>query len=67
MQKDNFSPFSAANVIKNPFLFTEICHFLSMNFNFIYLIVKITALRNLHRFIISLKLYFLYLIAMFIL
>ena len=65
MQKDKFSPFSAANVIKNPF-YSEIYHFLSMNFDFIYLIVKITTWRDLYCFIISLKLYFSYLIAMFI-
>ena len=64
MQKDNFSSFPAANVIKN---YSEICHFLSMNFNLIHLIVKITALRDLHYLIISLKFHFLYLFVMFIL
>lgn len=67
MQKDNFSSFSAANVIKNPFLFRNMPLFLSMNFNLIHLIVKITALRDLHYLIISLKFHFPYLIVMFIL
>lgn len=42
MQKDYFSSFSAANVIKNLF-YSYIYHFMLMNFYFNHLIVKATS------------------------